>query len=279
MSKKETKDIALKKENNKKYWQFFWRSWAIQASWNYERQMNLGFLYGIAPTLDRIYKDPKDIDKKKAAYKRHLAFYNCTPQTSSFVLGLSASMEEQLAKNPDDFDPESISAVKSSLMGPLSGIGDSFFQGTVKVLAFGLGINFAQKGNILGPILALLICLVPAWLVTWYGAKWGYTAGNQFLAKLNSEGAMDRVMFIAGVVGLMVIGSMVASMIPLTTPLHMGTTFKLQSTLNTVMPKMIPVTLTMFMYWLIQKKVKTGWILAICIVGGILASVFGILKA
>ncbi|WP_125762468.1 PTS system mannose/fructose/sorbose family transporter subunit IID [Companilactobacillus hulinensis] len=268
-----------KKKLNKKYWQFFWRSWAIQGSWNYERQMNLGFLYGIAPTLDRIYKDPKDIDKKKEAYKRHLSFYNCTPQTSAFVLGLSSSMEEQYAKDPDNFDPESISAVKSSLMGPLSGIGDSFFQGTIKVLAFGLGINFARQGNILGPVLALLISFIPAYLVTWYGAKWGYTAGNQFLSKLNSEGAMDRVMYIAGIVGLIVIGSMVASMITLTTPIHMGGTFKLQSTLDDILPKLIPVIMTMFMYWLIEKKVKTGWILAICIVGGILASVLGILKA
>ena len=28
-----TKDVSL----NKKVSQFFWRSWAIQASWNYER--------------------------------------------------------------------------------------------------------------------------------------------------------------------------------------------------------------------------------------------------
>lgn len=36
----------------KRLWQFFWRTWAIQSSWNYEGQMNLGFLYSIAPTLD-----------------------------------------------------------------------------------------------------------------------------------------------------------------------------------------------------------------------------------
>ena len=42
-----TKDVSL----NKKVSQFFWRSWAIQASWNYERQMNMGFLYGMVPTL------------------------------------------------------------------------------------------------------------------------------------------------------------------------------------------------------------------------------------
>ena len=45
---------------NKRLWQFFWRTWAIQASWNYEGQMNLGFLYSIAPTLDRIYADESD---------------------------------------------------------------------------------------------------------------------------------------------------------------------------------------------------------------------------
>lgn len=138
-----TKDVSL----NKKVSQFFWRSWAIQASWNYERQMNMGFLYGMVPTLDRLYpdeSDPKQLAAKKEAYHRHMAFYNCTPQTSAFVLGLAASMEEEYAKDPENFDPDSINAVKTSLMGPLSGIGDSFFQGTIRVIAFGLGVQLAQ---------------------------------------------------------------------------------------------------------------------------------------
>ena len=61
-----TKDVSL----NKKVSQFFWRSWAIQASWNYERQMNMGFLYGMVPTLDRLYpdeSDPKQLAAKKEA--------------------------------------------------------------------------------------------------------------------------------------------------------------------------------------------------------------------
>ena len=75
----------------KRYSQYFWRSWAIQDSWNYERQMNMGFLYGIAPTIDRLYpdvNDPEQVAKRQEAYERHMAFYNCTPQTSAFVLGL-----------------------------------------------------------------------------------------------------------------------------------------------------------------------------------------------
>ena len=99
----------------------------------------MGFLYGMVPTLDRLYpdeSDPKQLAAKKEAYHRHMAFYNCTPQTSAFVLGLAASMEEQYAKDPENFDPDSINAVKTSLMGPLSGIGDSLMQGTIRVIAW-----------------------------------------------------------------------------------------------------------------------------------------------
>ena len=168
----------------KKFWQFTWRSWAIQASWNYERQMNMGFLYGIAPTLDRLYpdeKDPQQLAHKKEAYQRHMAFYNCTPQTSAFTLGLASSMEEQYAADRENFNPDTINAVKTSLMGPLSGIGDSFFQGTIRIIAFGLGIQLAQQGSILGPILAMLISFVPSFVVTWFAGKLGYTMGSKYL--------------------------------------------------------------------------------------------------
>lgn len=272
-------NIQKQKDPNKwKYMQFFWRSWAIQASWNYERQMNMGFLYGITPILDRIYKDPKDDELKKEAYKRHMNFYNCTPQTSAFVLGLSASMEEQYYDDKENFNPESINAMKTSLMGPLSGVGDSFFQGTVRILAFGLGINLAQQGSVLGPILAIIISFIPSFLVTYYGGKIGYSMGNKYLAKLYNEGLMDKVMYICSIVGLMVIGSMMASMIGITTPIQFGEKFVLQNVLNGIIPQSIPLGITFFMYWLLKKKVSTGWMLTICIAGGILLSLLGIFK-
>ncbi|WPC41158.1 PTS system mannose/fructose/sorbose family transporter subunit IID [Clostridium sp. JS66] len=267
-----------KDPNKWKYRQFLWRSWAIQASWNYERQMNMGFLYGIAPILDQIYKDPKDDELKKEAYKRHMNFYNCTPQTSAFVLGLSASMEEQYYEDRENFNPESINAMKTSLMGPLSGVGDSFFQGTIRILAFGLGINLAQKGSILGPILAIIISVIPSFLVTYYGGKIGYSMGNKYLTKLYNEGLMDKVMYICSIVGLMVIGSMMASMIGITTPIKFSGKFVLQDVLNGIVPQIIPLGATFAMYWLLKKKVSTGWMLTICILGGILLNVLGIFK-
>lgn len=279
MNKQEKK--LENKQNFRKYWQFFWRSWAIQASWNYERQMNMGFMYGITPTLDRLYPDETDVEQvkyKQEAYKRHMAFYNCTPQTSAFVLGLSASMEEQYAKERDNFDPDSINAVKTSLMGPLSGIGDSFFQGTVRVIAFGLGISLAQQGSVLGPILAMVLSIIPSWLVTWYGGKLGYTLGSEYLARIQSGKVMEQVMFVCSVVGLMVVGGMAASMIGLTTPIEFEQTeLVLQEVLDGILPQALNLGIVMLMFWLVRKGTSIKVLLTICIIGGVIASVLGLL--
>ena len=266
---------------NRKIWQFFWRSWAIQDSWNYERQMNMGFLYGMVPTLDRAYpdeSDPEQLERKKEAYRRHMAFYNCTPQTSAFVLGLASSMEEQYAEDPESIDPDSINAMKTSLMGPLSGIGDSFFQGTIRVIAFGLGVQLAQQGSVLGPILAMTISFFPSALITWFAAKLGYHGGHEYLQKLQEGNLMGKVMYVCGIVGLMAVGAMIATVIGATTPATFSDgTLVIQDILDSVMPQMIPLALTGIMYFLIKRGVKNGWLLIIAIVGGIALSAAGIL--
>ena len=270
---------AIQVSPNKRYSHYFWRSWAIQDSWNYERQMNMGFLYGIAPTIDRLYpdeNDPEQVAKRKEAYERHMAFYNCTPQTSAFVLGLASSMEEEYARDPENFDPETINAVKTSLMGPLSGIGDSFFQGTIRTIAFGLGTTLAAQGSMLGPVLAMVISAVFSIPITWYAGKFGYEMGNSFLDRLQS-GTMEKIMYACGIVGLMAIGGMVATLIGITTPLTFSEgTVVLQDILDGIVPMILNLGAVMGMYWLVKHNVKTSWLLAICIVGGIVLNALGL---
>ena len=207
-----------------------------------------------------------------------MAFYNCTPQTSAFVLGLAASMEEELAETPEAFDPGTINAIKTSLMGPLSGIGDSFFQGTIRVIAFGLGVSLAQQGSIMGPVLAMIISIIPSVLITWFGAKLGYQGGREYLEKMQSGDLMDRVMYVCGIVGLMAIGGMVATLIGATTPLTFSDgSVVIQDILDTILPRIIPLALTGAMYVLIKRNVGSGWLLVISIFGGIALSALGIL--
>ena len=186
-------------------------------------------------------------------------------------------MEEQYAADRENFNPDTINAVKTSLMGPLSGIGDSFFQGTIRIIAFGLGIQLAQQGSILGPILAMLISFVPSFVVTWFAGKLGYTMGSKYLTKLQG-GMMDQLMYICGIVGLMVIGAMVASMVGITTPLAFESAgLVLQDIVDSILPHTLDLAVVMAMYVMIKKRFRTGWLLAICIVGGIIVNFLGIL--
>lgn len=193
----------------------FWRSFTLQGSWNYERQQHMGYAFAMSPALKRIYQDPTELGR---ALQRHLVLFNTTPHLSTFIFGLSIAMEEENQRNPE-FNEESINAIKTSLMGPLAGIGDSIFWGSLKVIAAGMGIYFAQQGSLLGPILALLVYNLPHLLCRWYGLKLGYRAGTTWLMRIYQSGLMDRVTYIASIVGLMVVGAMTASMIDITTPL------------------------------------------------------------
>lgn len=121
----------------------FWRAFTINASFNYERQMSQGFVYSMLPVLKKLYPDKEQM---KEALKRHSEFFNVTPMASTLVMGITAAMEEQNARNRE-FDVNSINAVKASLMGPLSGIGDSVFWGTLRPLAGGIACSLAPDGK------------------------------------------------------------------------------------------------------------------------------------
>ena len=151
----------------------------MEYSWNYPRQMHLAFCMMINNCLKKIYKD--DPEGYAAALTRHVGFFNVTPQFAPFVGGVAVSMEERVAKG--EIDGSAVDSVKSALMGPLSGIGDSIFLGCIRVIAVAVGVSLAKQGNILGPILYFLIYNIPAFALRILGAIKGYEWGFQFLAK------------------------------------------------------------------------------------------------
>jgi PTS system mannose-specific IID component/fructoselysine and glucoselysine-specific PTS system IID component len=76
----------------------------------------------------------------------------------------------------------------------------------------------------------------------------------------------------------MAIGGMVATLIGITTPLTFSEgTVVLQDILNGIVPMVLDLGAVMGMYYLIKRNVKTTWMLAICILGGIALSAFGLL--
>lgn len=272
-------EVIEKKVSKKDLRGMFWRSLTLEASWNFERQQNMAYSYSMNKVLDKLYPEK---EKRKEALKRHMAFFNCSPPLSTIVMGITTAMEEENANNPDNFDPESVNNVKAALMGPLSGIGDSFFWGTLRILATGLGTSFAMKGNILGPILFLLVYNIPALLVRWFGLVKGYDLGASMLQGAEASGFLEKFSYGASIIGLMVIGGMSASMVSITVAGSFGQGDEAQtwnSMINGILPNMLPLACVMFIYWLLKKKVSTITILIGIFVIGIVMAYFGVLKA
>ncbi len=258
----------------------FWRSFPLQAAFNYERMQNVGFCYSMVPVLKRLYPDDEE---RAQAMARHLSFFNTTPQVVTFITGACVAMEEENRKaelEGREFDTESITSLKTALMGPIAGIGDSFFWGTFRVIAAGVGCGLAQQGSILGALLFLLIFNVPALLVRYYGLKIGYKSGVGFIDSMQKSGTIELLTNCAKILGLCVVGAMIASMVTFTTPLTITvgeSAVELQSIFDQILPSILPLGLTFGCFALLKKGVKTTNIMYGLIVLGILGAIIGVL--
>jgi fructoselysine and glucoselysine-specific PTS system IID component len=237
----------------------FFRSLALEANFNFETWQNTGFAFAFIPVLKRLYTTKQSM---AAALKRHLQFFNTSPYGSTLIFGITAAMEEQNSQDKD-FDEESINSIKLGLMGPLAGVFDSLFWGTFKVIAAGVGTSLAIKGNVMGPLLFILIFNVPHLLLRYNLTFIGYNAGTKFLQNLAKNNVMDRLTKGASILGLMVVGAMPATLISITTPLTIGakSAVSVQGIIDQIVPAIIPLGLTFLVYYFVKKNVKTTYLL------------------
>lgn len=268
-------NMNLTKEEKKLVNELFWSSFLLEGSYNYERQQALGYALGMWPAIKRFYKTKKE---QADALVRHMAIFNTTPHVVTTITGVATVLEKQASENLE-FDKSIINNVKVGLMGPLAGIGDSFFWGTLRVISAGIGISLAQQGSALGAILFLLIFNIPHLLVRYYGTVLGYKFGTGLMGNINNSGILKMVSKGATIVGLMVIGGMSASMVRLTTSLAFTieeTPFALQTYLDQIFPLLLPFAYTLVMFGLLKKGFKSSTILFLTIGIGIAGAIIGI---
>ncbi len=236
------------KATTKDFLRWFGVSWFIQSSWNYERMMGTGFAHGMLDVEKRLRKDPEELKKWM---KMHNEFYNTNPWLHNLIYGMVISLEEQGA------DPETIRGVKTALMGPFAGLGDSIMWFTLLPIAFLLGASLGAQGNILGPIVALLIWIPVSWAVKYYTLVYGYKYGLSLAEVL--KGDVLKV-FREAITGfaMAIMGGITATYVKATTPIvlatYAGRAIKLQPVLDQLMPSLLPLLFTLFTYWLIKYK-------------------------
>ncbi|MDF1494539.1 PTS system mannose/fructose/sorbose family transporter subunit IID [Caproiciproducens sp. CPB-2] len=265
-----------KKLDKKDLRKIFLRSISFSAFYNYPKQQNVGFCYAILPAIKKLYSKKED---RVSAMKRHLEYFLTAPYMSGFIFGSTVAMEEENVNNPN-FDVSSIGALKLALMGPLAGIGDSMFMGTLRIIGTGMAAGLCMSGSILGPILIFLILNIPNFLVRYYGFYGSYRMGTKVLNDVESSKIMEKITYACTIVGLMVVGGMIASNVNLNLAMSITigkTQTTIQSFIDSVMPKLLPLGLTGFVYWLLQKKVSVLAVIIGILICGTALGAFGII--
>lgn len=256
----------------------FWRSYQALGCYTYDKQQGVPYMRALIPILEKLYPNHDDFVE---ALRRHNVMFNTTCAFVPFCLGISAAMEEEYANDETgEMDPSTIAAVKIALMGPLAGIGDSFFWGTFRLIACGVGAPMAAEGNIMGVILYLLLNLIPSTLTRWYGFNLGYKGGRQFLAQIQADGTLAKLTEAAKVLAMVVIGAMVPQIVkvPLALTVEMGGgTFVLADVVDGIMPNLLPLLLSLGVYKLVRKGVSTNKLIFGLLALGIILTILGIM--
>ena len=243
-----------------------WLSCFLQASFNYERMQACGWLWGILPGLQKIHTNKEDL---KASMAHNLDFLNTHPFLVTFVMGIVLSLEQNKA------DTQTIRSVRISAAGPLGGIGDALFWLTLVPITAGLTANMAMERNILGAILFLIIFNVVQFIVRFGLMYWSYGLGTKAVTMLTSNA--KEFTRAASILGIFVVGGLIANYGGTTVRMIVGDTqINIQGLLDGVLPKLIPLLITLGIYALIKK----GWTPVRCIililVCGIVGCAFGI---
>ncbi|WP_125702202.1 PTS system mannose/fructose/sorbose family transporter subunit IID [Lacticaseibacillus daqingensis] len=247
----------LDKDEKKLMRKLFWRSGPMYISVNPVLMGGSGFAYALMPFINKFYKNKED---RAAALERETQYFSTTIPFASFVMGIAASMEKENAQSPD-FDVSSINAIKTGLMGPLAGIGDSLFWGVWRVVCAGIAITLAKQGSFLAPILFLVMFNAINYICRYYGGVLGYSLGSKYISRIYQNGLIEVLTKAASVLGLIMVGAMTVSMVLFKTKINLVMGGKeildLQNVLDTIFKNLVPVLITLGCFKLLRGK-KAG---------------------
>lgn len=272
MESKEKATVLTKKD----YLNATLRSYVLQNAQNYGNMQGTGMLNTMWPQLRKIYANDESEFRRVAV--SNLEFYNTNPQPYPFVSSIALAMYDS-GQNEED-----TRAIKFALMGPLAGIGDALSQFGLAPLFSSIFGSLALTGMVWAPI-PFFLCLFGITLgVRLLMGYLGWKVGTSIIDTLSDR--MAAIADIASTLGLTVIAGLSVSFVKVNLAWQYSQTIKgktkivsVQSVLDQIMPYMLPIALTYFVYWLITKKHWTIYkIVILLFVAGVLLSVLGVLK-
>ncbi len=253
-----------------------WRNmFPFQWSWNYETMQGSGYGWCMLPALKELYGD--DPETMKEMLRAESGYFNTTPAMAHLIMGADMALQEELGSGSKDM----VMAMKSGLMGPFAGVGDTIFLAIYRAVFFSIASYFALDGVPIGlliPILTGLFIIFTRYKFTFLGYSQGKKLASEFADKI------APITECASILGLTVVGGLVASVVNYSLKLEFTVgeaVLSVQSYLDTMMPKLIPLTIVLFSYWLLGKKNMNSTklifvLLALGMVLGNLGLIFGV---
>ena len=256
----------------------FWRSGHMWADFTMVRMEGNTYAYSMLPVINEVYAGNEELQTE--AFVRNTEFFNTHAAAAGLVLGLSYALERERSKNPELVSGETITNVKTSLMGPLAAVGDSIFFNCIRVVSAGIGISLASQGNPLGVLLFVAIYGLAFLGVKWWLINLGYTLGTKSITNAFKSGIIGHLSRAACAMGLMMVGSLTSSMISISTsleiPMGSGTVMVVQDIFDSIFPGILKLGLLYFCVVMIRKKVQPIVLIAIILAFGILGSLVGL---
>lgn len=277
METKIEKSVKKEKLTKKELWAIFRRSFLVRTHNDFEKFHAGGFMNALTPLFDKYYPNREN---KANAMMRHSQLFLTHPQLEAWIVGIVASMEERLAIE-GDIESDSIQSIKTALMGPLAALGDSLINGTLRPLLAGIACSLAMQGSTVGIWLFVIVMGAISIINRYTGVFTGYKKGVQFINEIQETGIIHRLTDLSSVAAFTIIGGFVPTVVEFALPItyEVGEeVISIQESLDDLIPGLLPLCLTLLMYFFIKKKKVNPLVLMfITLIIGVVGHYIGIL--
>ncbi len=163
-------------------WRIFFRTLALQASWNSQRMQNLGLLSAMLPFRRT---QERDITEDRLFCRRYYGFFNTNPYLANYVIGGLLRLENEKALG-SELPPGIFPTFRDSIGRTFASLGDQlFWLGLRPALIMALclmGLHGWQEG-----ILATVLFFTLSQLaLRWWSLGRGFSMGLDVINLLSS---------------------------------------------------------------------------------------------
>lgn len=258
----------------------FWK-WTFfsHSNYNYERLQASGVLQSMSHIPAKLY--PNDLEEQKKFMQRHMCFYNTEPHFGGIINGMVLAMEEERA-NGANIDDDAINSIKTGLMGPMAGIGDTLWQGTLQPIALAVGISVASGGNVMGAVIFTLIMAAVMLPIGYFMYMKGYSTGKSGVEAILGGGKMKQLIQAASIMGAAVLGSLTANYVSASSSMMIKVGSSELALQTDILDKLllggVPLGITLLtLYLLKNKQMKSTTVMLVLVIIGLIFGGTGIL--